>query len=336
MRVIFAVYVVGAVPLLAYLFVLMLRALPTFLLQSWDALRVQAHMFSQINVRSDYWVVVLLLVQMALLCMTILATIYFFWLVIKKTVSVAWKWARDDSRKKVALAVATSCLSVLLAIVWLPPRILSSLHLHPNRAETLLKETRIATRTLKSLQADVEGSLGADHFSATVVLKRPNLAKIDVKGTKGLGRMLVVSDGTTLQTYYPDDNRYVKVVPGKNGENVQAFIIEQVDDFFRPEQIGEGGVTKYVGQQTSDGITYDVVTNELGGSPKEEVQYCISRADKLIHRIVVSDGSGRIQTSTTLTNLQTNLNVDELVFTWMVPATAEPLQFPAGVKLPVQ
>src|SRR5205085_1215035 len=113
---IFVVYVVGAVPLLAYLFVVMLQALPTFLLQSWDALRVQAHMFSQINVRSDYWVVVLLLVQMALLCMTILATIYFFWLVIKKTVSVAWKWARDDSRKKLALAVATSCLSVFLAV----------------------------------------------------------------------------------------------------------------------------------------------------------------------------------------------------------------------------
>jgi outer membrane lipoprotein-sorting protein len=335
-RVVFAVYIVGAVPLLAYLFFLMLRGLPTFLSQSWDALQAQQHVLFQISIRTDYWIVVLLLIQIALLCMTMLATIYFLWLVIKKAVSVSWHWARDDSRKKVAFALATGCVSVFLAVTWSPTRMLSALHLRPNMAETLLDETKTATKHLDSLQADVEGSLGADRFTATIVLKRPNRAKVDVTGTKGLGRMLIVSDGTILQTYYPDDNRYVKVSPGRSGENVQAFIIEQVDNFFRPEQIGKGGDAKYAGLQTINGTTYEVVTNELRGKPKEEVQYYISRADKLIHRIVVTDDSGRVQTSSTLTNLETNVNVDEVGFKLVVPTTAEPVQFPAGVKLPVQ
>lgn len=335
-RAMFAVYMVGVIPLLTYVFILMLRVLPTVLVESWKAMRAQIDMLFQVSVRADFFVIVLLLIQIALIAVTAIGTVYLLWSVVKKPVVFGWKWARGDSRRRLVFAAAVSCFIAILAVFWVPRRAVSTLF-RPrlNKAEALLDDARTATKHLKSLKADVDGSLGADHFTAKVLLKRPNLANIDINGSKWLGRVLMVSDGTILQTYFPDDNQLVKIGPGSKGENVQAYIIEEVDDFFRPERIAENGLLKYAGENTLNGMTYEVVTNEPKDTPGKKIQYYISKADKLIRRIVTTDADGRIEASTTLTHLQPNVKIDKLAFKWKAPATASPLQLPAGVNIAV-
>jgi outer membrane lipoprotein-sorting protein len=337
-KIVFAVYMLSAIPLLLYLFMRMFKGLPTFLSESWNALRFQAHMLSLVSVRTDSVTVALLVIQMVLLFVTVAGTVYLIWSVFMRPFKAAWKWAAGGTTgKKLTVVAATSCIIAVLALALVPRSMVSSvLRLRLTKAEALLDETREATKQLQSLRADVEGSLGSDHFTGTVVLKRPNLARIEFNGSKGLEPVLIVSDGTSLQTYFPADNQYVQTTPGENGENVQAFIIEQVDDFFRPERIGEGNVANYVREESVAGVTYEVVTNQLPGIPRQDVRYYISKADKLIHRIVITDDSGKGETSTILTNVQTNASEDELAFKWTAPPSAAPVQLPAGISLPVQ
>jgi outer membrane lipoprotein-sorting protein len=194
---------------------------------------------------------------------------------------------------------------------------------------------------VETLHADLEGSVGAARFSGTVLLRRPNLARVEIKGDEELGEFLVIANGKEIFVYFPGANGYTRARAEPNGRNIHTFIAEPVDYFFRPDEIGtspEGGRSRYAGTESIDGVQYEVI-EVVGSSPRNErTRYFISPQDHLVHERVTTarrkDGS-TTKSRIRLRNVRSNTSIDGSMFGWAPPPTAEPLQMPAGVALPL-
>src|SRR4051812_23188887 len=193
---------------------------------------------------------------------------------------------------------------------------------------------------LDSMTADLEGSIGEDHYIGRMTLKRPNLARVEIRGTAGLGRILLVSDGNAAITYFPDNNEFAQVQAGKHGEFIQSTLVQQVQQFFTPEVMGANLQLAYMGQRSVDGMKFEVVEakgKSVAGEAGEKFEHFISPSDKLIHRTEeTSDWPNGGRTWVTLKNVKTNVAIDRSLFAWKLPEKAAPVQMPVGIQLPVK
>jgi outer membrane lipoprotein-sorting protein len=209
-----------------------------------------------------------------------------------------------------------------------------------DQTDEIFKQTREATAKLQALRADLEGSLGPDRFTGTVVFKRPNLARVEIKGQGELRELLIVSNGRNLFVYFPSDNQYAQSHPGTEGRNIRLFVAEEIEKFFQPAIIGviaAGSQSTYVGKEMADGMEYDVVEVIAPTPSNKTTRYFISPRDDLIHRVVSTTKTKSGETVTKwihLKNISTDAPADESTFQWEPPPTAAPLQLPAGITLP--
>jgi outer membrane lipoprotein-sorting protein len=344
-RVAFTIYLVATIPVLTYLFFLMVRDLPRLLARTWHAFRVQVGMFPIAHSHGDFLTMLLLGTQVLLLALPVLGTFCILYSVSQMPIKAVWNWSKPTATRRMAGALGAAAVTAFLGFLWAP----QSRGLTGSRAVlratdkmgALLQQTREATSRVQTLQADLEGSVGPDRFTGTVVLKRPNLARIDMKGKGGFGEFRVASDGTNLVTYFPGNNRYARSNPGPEGRNIHAFVAEQIDDFFQPDRIGvtpAGGRSSYLGKGSADGTEYEVVAVVSRTPVNSTTRYFISPKDHLIHRVVITTkrGSGKTGTSwANLKNIRTNVPIAEAAFRWTPPPTAGPLQLPSGITLPV-
>lgn len=335
-RAIFALYILFTIPLLLYLFLLMLRALPRLFVMTGDALVTHARMFSTAWSQADLLSMVLLGISMLLLVLSVLGTLYILYGVSCVPIQALWRWSKPSVPRRMAGVLGAAAGIGLVAFLWAPEvRDLA------DRTHPVFRQSRQAMAKLQTLRAELEGTLGGDRFTGTVVLKRPNLAHIHIQGEGGLGEWLVVSDGANLFFYFPGDNCYGRSVPGADGRNVRAFAAEQIDHFFQPDRIGKspaGGRCRYLGKEVVDGTPYDIVELTVDAPVSKTMRYFVSPADRLIHRVFTTTAgeSGRPVTSwSTLKHIQTDVPVDDSAFQWAPPATAGRLQMPGGIALPL-
>ena len=336
-KVVFLSYIFITVPLLVYLIVLMVITLPELITTTWDGLQAQVAMLSVIEARKDLFTTLLLLLQIGFLALPVPATIYLLWIMAKPPLTKFDNWASRTPRNAFAgVSGIVACCGIAAAFIFVQPSIRRA-ETPSDKADRLIQQTEATTKTLSSLTADLEGSVGEDHFTGTIVLKRPNFARIQINGTKGLGTILLVADGKTATTYFANNNQYVQLKAGENGEFIESTLVEQVEQFFRPESIGGSTHFEYLGHRTSDGNEFDLVEPKDTPSSDETVYYFISRTDRLIHRTMLKDVRGKEPGNwTALKNVRINNNVDPESFTWTLPHTAKSLQMPAGVQLPLK
>jgi outer membrane lipoprotein-sorting protein len=336
-KVVFLSYTLITVPLLAYLVVLMVITLPELITTTWDGLQAQVAMLRAIDVRKDFFTTLLVLLQVGFLVLPVPATIYFLWIMAKSPLNKFINWATRTPRNAFAgVSGIVACCGVAAAFIFVP---LSIRRAEPpsDKADRLIQQTEAATKKLSSLTADLEGSVGEDHFTGTIVLQRPNFARVQINGTKGLGTILLIADGKTATTYFADGNQYVRLNAGENGEFIESTLVEQVEQFFRPEAIGGSAHFEYLGHRTSDGNEFDLVEPKHMPVSDETVYYFISRTDKLIYRTMLKNVNGNEPGNwTALKNVRINNRVDLESFTWTLPHTAKSLQMPAGVQLPLK
>jgi outer membrane lipoprotein-sorting protein len=226
------------------------------------------------------------------------------------------------------VAFATSCALVL---VWLAQGSTTSATPAPSEPEKAMATTRAVISSMQSLSADVEGVVGADRFTGTVHLKRPNFAKIEIRGSEGLGRFQVVSNGRELFVYFPGDNQYSRMPPGHDGRNITAFVVAQVQYFFNPSRLGQmapGGAVRLEADETFEGESYRVVRATT--APARSTRYYISRRDGLVHRVAY-DGSSDRQDFVQLRNVRGNAELAAAFFAWSLPAGAATLQMPVSL-----
>ena len=154
-----------------------------------------------------------------------------------------------------------------------------------SRANEILREARREMGMTDTLEADVDGQIGADHFTGTLMLKRPNLARLQIHGSEGLGDFQAASDGQSFFVYFPDDNHYTRVAVRPDGANIDAFIVDQVKQFFNPQNIGGGSTDappRYVGARRFEGIDGDVL---MAGPESKPAFYFVSHGDHLVRRV---------------------------------------------------
>ena len=338
-KAVFCAYIVVTVPILVYVFARMILSLPDLVSQAETGVRVQIELLRQIDVVRDPFTTALLILQIVLLVAPVPATLYFLWIVLKGPLQQFVDWASRTRRNAIAGGLATvACCSVLAGFVAQPviPRFHSS-NDPARRGRQLIHESQQATANLNSMTANLEGSIGEDHYTGKMILKRPNLARVEINGSKGLGRIFLISDGKTVTTYFPDNNEFVQVQAGKHGEFIQSTLVQQVQQFFTPQAINPNLQLLYMGQRSLDGMEFDVVQAKGKSEAGEIVTHFISRSDKLIYRNEeTSDpGDGR-RTWVVLKDVKTNPDIDGSVFSWKLPGKAVPVQLPAGIQLPVK
>jgi outer membrane lipoprotein-sorting protein len=338
-KAVFITYILITVPLLLYVFVIMIISLPELLTTAWGGVQAQIAILKALNLRHDFLTAMLVLLQIVFLTLPVPATIYFLWITLKPALSRLLDWSLRTPRNAFAGATAVlTCCGVAFAFVSAPSLRVFHRHADPTRiASSLIHETQKTTSQLNSITADFEGSLGQDTYTGTMMLQRPNLARVEINGTAGLGKMLLVSDGTTATTYFRDSNQFVQVAPGPKGEFIQSTVIQQVEQFFRPESMDSPAGFNYLGHRNNDGVEYDVVEPKGPSSNDAEVYYFISRPDRLIQRVVETAKPGTPPTTWIhLKNVRKNASINRALFSWTLPTTATQVQMPAGIRLPVK
>jgi putative peptide zinc metalloprotease protein len=332
----FATYILVTVPLLVYLFVRMIISLPRLVSEMLTGLHLQIQLLHAVEIRHDPLTAALIILQIVLLTLPVPATVYFLWITMKPPLDRFLDWSSRSPRQAFTRTAATlACCGMVGAFIMVPSlRPFHRVATGPRHVQQLLQAARQATANLNSLTADLEGGMGEDHYTGKLMLRRPNFVRMEINGTEGLGNSLLISDGSTATTYFPETNEFAQSEPGKRGQFIQSTVVNEVEQFFNPDSLGRGTQLDYIGHRISDGTEYDVVRSHVPGS-EEEVTYFIGLSDRLIHRAVaqkpLSDQPGAW---VLLRNVKTNVDLDASAFAWSLPQTAKQVQLPAGFRLP--
>jgi outer membrane lipoprotein-sorting protein len=337
-KAVFATYIVVTIPLLFYLFVRMIASLPKLISQMWTGLQLQIQLLHAVEIGHDPLTAALIILQIVFLVLPVPAAIYFLWITMKPPLDRFCDWASRSPRKAFTRTAATlACCGMAGALFMVPSlRPFHRMAEGPRHAQQLLHAARAATAKLNSLTADLEGGLGEDHYTGTLMLRRPNFVRMEINGTEGLGRILLISDGSAVTTYFPDSDEFAQMDPGQRGQFIQSSVVNEVEQFFNPDSLAKGTNLDYMGRRISEGAEYDVVRSRAPGSERE-VTYFIGVGDKLIHRAVAQrQSSNEPGAWVLLKNVKTNVTLDGSAFAWSLPQTAKQVQLPAGVRLPLK
>jgi hypothetical protein len=350
-RIVFGIYILAVVPMLAYFGFLMLRNLPSFLERTCTALWHQSFALIAAVRGHEIGVAVLLGVTVLLLTASIVGTFYIIVTMIRP-LKTAWCWTRFRPVWRMGFPAAMALTAGVFGFLWRGPvtRIYTEMAASygewttpasATRAERLLRAAAAATAGTSSLTADLEGRFGSDPFTGAVALKRPNLIHMAVRSPGGLGHFTVISDGQRLSTIFPGDNRYATSLPGTDGANIRVYVADQVEYFFRPGVVSEmlrTGTVSYAGPLRTGGGTYELIDYFSRGAPRRGVRLFIEPGHNLIEGIYARTEypDGKFDESWALMkHVQTGIKIDAAQFSWRVPERSEPLFFPPGVQLPI-
>jgi outer membrane lipoprotein-sorting protein len=204
------------------------------------------------------------------------------------------------------------------------------------KLDALLQRTRDAIAKLQTLQADVEMVEAGARLTGTVQLKRPNLARLELK-SEAHGFVLT-SDGKAVYQHDPGSKEYYKGEPGVDGRDIMPLIPSSdiLIVFFQPGRLGMAGASPatswvYGGRQKVGPDEYEVVdwTKSLPAF-KVTWRFFISPKDNLVHRVdTINKGpNGDSLVTLTLKNLRVNAPVADTTFRWTPPRDAKELPQP--------
>jgi len=136
------------------------------------------------------------------------------------------------------------------------------------KGDAVLKKSRAALAKVKSLEADLELSIGKDEsLQGSFAGLRPNMGRVVLKG-EAFGERITVSDGKNTFSVQPSEKHYQKV-PSADSRVLAVLPGSPIDAFYRPEALGEGS-NKYLGTRKVGGETYDVVEITPKGFPGKQ------------------------------------------------------------------
>lgn len=340
----FGLYILAVIPALAYFGFLMVKNLPSFVDKAFSAVWQQSFALATAARTGEIGTAFLLTLTVLLLGGSIIGTFYLAVIMPARPMARAWRSGRGRAPLRVAVAAAALLIAIFLGLLWRPDLERIYARLNPPApailAAKLVRAASSATAKIPSLTADLDGEFNSDPFTGSVALKRPNLARVEVSSPGGLGRFTVVSDGRSVNTLFPSENRYVQGAPGPNGANIRVYVADPIEYFFRPEKLTDmvkTGTLSYSEEVATAGTTYDVVQYASTRTPNQYTRLAIARTDHLVHAVFVTTrlSDGKYSESwARLKNVRIGANLDNAVFAWRAPEGSGQQLFPAGVTMP--
>jgi outer membrane lipoprotein-sorting protein len=345
--VVFGLYLLLSIPATVYVVALMLGYLPNLVVLTQQALTVQTQLWS---VTQDPLTRALIALQIAFIPLPMAAVSYFLYITligVATQIAARYGWNRTTVPvRRLVSATALAAAWAFVAFAWGPgptgqnAAFAAATDVASIDPTALLRRVQDATQRAQSMQADLAGALGSENITGRLALSRPNRAHVEVRGSAdSLGTFSVVSNGEKLFVFFPEDKKYTKATPAADGSNINAFIVDQVRTFFKPERLTprDGHQVRYAGQEWLEGAVYHVVEMRAITKADETWRYYISPDDYLLRRVANTQSSDG-KTSTRfihLANLRINGVVEEARFQWVPPDDATTLDLGMlGVALP--
>ena len=127
-KAVFALYIVITIPVLAILYVLMVRGLPYFIATTLDAFRLQIAVGSGAWSTADGLQVAAALTQIAFLGLPLLGIGYVLYATGRRLIPVLWRWSRPTPPRRAIGILLTAGLVGLVSLAWGPqlPTLLGS------------------------------------------------------------------------------------------------------------------------------------------------------------------------------------------------------------------
>jgi putative peptide zinc metalloprotease protein len=127
----FVLYILLVIPVLASFGALFLWGFPHFVGSAWNALLSQVRVFLMVQHRGDVLNVAAVSSQIILLALSLLATVYFLYALLKKPAKVLWAWSKPTPARFALGSAAALAGVALLAVAWVPRLILPEEPLPP-------------------------------------------------------------------------------------------------------------------------------------------------------------------------------------------------------------
>lgn len=119
-KVLFALYIIVTIPVLAFLLFLMLKNVPRILASAWDSLHNQGSALADAWGGGHYGGVALAILQILLLALPVAGLAFTLYSLGRKGLALLWNWSKPTPARRAVGSLATVAIAALLAYLWLP------------------------------------------------------------------------------------------------------------------------------------------------------------------------------------------------------------------------
>jgi outer membrane lipoprotein-sorting protein/peroxiredoxin len=203
------------------------------------------------------------------------------------------------------------------------------------QAESLLRKVRAATASARTLRGEIRITSSNPgrkplEFTASVLLKKPNLARIEFGPPSGT---LWVSNGETLYRYNEREAEYRDYPVDPEGRSLWTIRAEPITLFLDAhfELFGRDAPTRYLGEKKIGSVTYRVVEVRDPKEPEAFGAKLYIDDHLLITRIVKErklGGDRLMKVEYDLSRVEVGAAIVDGVFSFRPPASAKRLDQP--------
>ncbi|MGI8688450.1 MAG: hypothetical protein ACR2M3_07705 [Thermomicrobiales bacterium] len=119
-KVLFAIYIIVTIPILAFLLFEMLKNVPRILASAWDSFGKQWSALANAWSSGHYGVVALAVLQILLLALPVAGLGFALFSLGRTGMRLLWNWAKPTPGRRVVGSLATAAFAALLVYLWVP------------------------------------------------------------------------------------------------------------------------------------------------------------------------------------------------------------------------
>jgi len=119
-KVVFATYIFLTVPVLALLLLLMVARFPHLIIITWDSSLIQLGKFSYAQSNGHFLGMVASIMQMLILALTLLASVYLLYSVSRTPLRTLWHWSKPSLLRRLAGTLVFMGIVVAVSLLWTP------------------------------------------------------------------------------------------------------------------------------------------------------------------------------------------------------------------------
>lgn len=119
-KVVFALYILITIPLLAFLLFLMIKGVPRVLATAWDSFWKQSATFGQARSSGDIVLMIATGAQMLLLALPAFGTLFVIFNLVRRLGKAIWNWSKPTPLRRVIGGLGSAAAVALLVLLWMP------------------------------------------------------------------------------------------------------------------------------------------------------------------------------------------------------------------------